>query len=326
MKKVTRLNLIIASLSAGLTLTGCDNTELDSYENNLYVVNPDASGLREISLDADYISEIDFLPDGSGIKFKSYGNLYGEYVYDLTSAEISVYQTENPDSIRVLGQGDIFLFTGYGADTVNLTESEEYDYDPLLINANTQIVFLTRQYLDEESWVSIVHLADCHTGLYQPVDTIEGNGRMLDYSDDRSLIIYEQNLSQFTRLLLLRASDLTLTEICKTFQTYSVGFNPGQSEILIEAYSGDNHEIFLVNLDTGQKSKLTASAGDDVYPQFTPDYSEVIFIYRNAGKACLRIMDPDGQNLRNLTPEFNGIEAFRISPGGNLIAFTAEPD
>lgn len=326
MKKAIHLELFTTLILAGLTLTGCDNNEYDSYENNLYVVNPDASGLREISLDVDYVTEIDFLPDGSGIKFKSYGNLYGEYVYDLTSEEISVYQAENPDSIWVLGQGDIYLFSGYGADTVNITESAEYDYQPLLINDNTQIVFLTRQYLDEEGLVSIVQVAECNTGLYQPVDTIEGDGRMLDHSDDCSLIVYEQYLSQFAGLLLLRVSDLTLTEICKTFQTYSVDFSTDSSEVLIEAYSGDNHEIFMVYLDTGRKSKLTTSEGDDIYPQFTPDGSRIIFIYRDAEEACLRIMDSDGQNLQDLTPEFDSIGAFCISPDGNLIALTAEPD
>ncbi|MFH1212803.1 MAG: hypothetical protein V1681_01835 [Candidatus Neomarinimicrobiota bacterium] len=322
-----RTMVILALIS--LIIINCDDAYDEysgyRYENDFYIVNSNASGLKQITVAADYVANIEFLPDGSGIIFETRGNMSGNFLYDLTSGEMTAYENENPDSIQVYYRnGEIFLINYVRSDTVNISDSDDYDYDPLLINGNTRVIYLTSKYDDELGRMQLIQLMDLMTGENQVIDTLQGRLDMMDYSDDRSLIVYLENVSPFAKLWLFSATNFSTSEICETFWTNTVDFSPDNTAIVLNAYSGNYKDLFLVNLNSGEKSRLTESEASEYQPLFSPDGTQILFVSRNNDKSCLRIIDRDGSNLLTLTPEYENIYEHCFSSDGKMIAFTCE--
>lgn len=67
----------------------------------------------------------------------------------------------------------------------------------------------------------------------------------------------------------------------------------------------ESYEIYIMDVDGGNKKKLTNNNVTDQCPQWSPDGSKIIFErYDESGD--LYVMDSDGQNLQNLTNSSNG--------------------
>ena len=72
---------------------------------------------------------------------------------------------------------------------------------------------------------------------------------------------------------------------------------------IIEKMSGDldNLQIFIMNLDTYEVTKIGTSKGSDEHPVWSPDGEKICLMSNRYGDWDLFVMDIDGKNLEQLT-------------------------
>lgn len=97
---------------------------------------------------------------------------------------------------------------------------------------------------------------------------------------------------------------------------------PSRSKIVFMCGSpdGSNWDICTANDDGSGLVSLTQNVSDDRYPVWSPDRSRIAF---QSGSA-IYVMDPDGSNLLNLTPNLASTRP-AWSPDGSKIAFQGYP-
>ena len=95
------------------------------------------------------------------------------------------------------------------------------------------------------------------------------------------------------------------------------------------AYSHDspagNAEIYVMNADGSDQTRLTFSAGNDYDPHFSPDGSKIVFSSYRTGQCEIFVMDADGSNQVPLTSDSNLNCEPSWSPDGSKIAFVSNP-
>jgi Tol biopolymer transport system component len=105
----------------------------------------------------------------------------------------------------------------------------------------------------------------------------------------------------------------TYPDIAKgDFPAWSPFFTDGSSRI---AFSGNDHNLYLMDPANGQVSQLTNS-GQDLDPTWSPDGSMLAFASYRDGNAEIYVMSADGSNQRRITgnPGFDGYPSW--SPMG----------
>jgi len=315
-----------------LLIIGCNDT-YDEYrpyggERSLYIIHADGSGLQEIFQENGQISNLQFLPDGSGVVFEARGDLSGTFLYQVATGEIIPYEDpSSPDSVWIDydWSGEIYLINSVIPDTVNLTNDDKYQYDPVLTADHRSVIFLEQSSYEEEGYFGIkLVVIDINSRERTEIARFVGSAELLIYPPDRSLIIYNFANGWFNQLWLLETGSLNIKKLCDTFSTYCADIDSGKTAIVLEAFSGDNMEIFMIDLASYVKTKLTDSPGADLRPKFSPDGSKILFEYRSDDKSSLYIMDRYGANLKQLSPEHSYIGDYCASPDNCLIAFTCE--
>jgi Tol biopolymer transport system component len=109
-------------------------------------------------------------------------------------------------------------------------------------------------------------------------------------------------------------------------------FSPDGSMIVYEGAVANNYEVFVANIETGERTQLTRSPGNDGWPVWSPDGSTIAFTSERddcahvpADQECwttgepgehrsVYLVDPDGSNLRRVLTEHGQFLAW--SPDG----------
>lgn len=86
-------------------------------------------------------------------------------------------------------------------------------------------------------------------------------------------------------------------------------------------------QLWLVNLQTGERLQLTAGKKSSTGPEWSPDGKRVGFVSDRDGKRQVYVISPTGGEAVKLTSHEQGVGSFEWSPDGKSIAFTAsEPE
>ena len=109
-------------------------------------------------------------------------------------------------------------------------------------------------------------------------------------------------------------------------------FSPDGSRIVYEGAIGSNYEVFVADLETGERTQLTRSPGNDGWPVWSPDGATIAFTserddceFAPPDQACwttgepgehrsIYLVDPDGENLRRIPTDHGQFLAW--SPDG----------
>lgn len=89
----------------------------------------------------------------------------------------------------------------------------------------------------------------------------------------------------------------------------------------------DNNEIYTVNTDGTNPTKLTNRFGRDAGPNWSPDARKIVFYthFDNQNIWSIFVMDANGRNIQRLTNTVNVYDSSPIwSPDGTQIMFTRE--
>ncbi len=99
-----------------------------------------------------------------------------------------------------------------------------------------------------------------------------------------------------------------------------------QSKIVFYSNQDGNHEIYTMDSDGSNQTRLTFNNAADATPAWSPNGQQIAFHSYRDGNAEVYVMDADGNNQRRLTHHL-AIDAYAYwSPDGKQIAFNSTRD
>ena len=102
--------------------------------------------------------------------------------------------------------------------------------------------------------------------------------------------------------------------------------SPDGRSAVFESFVDDNWEIFKVDLETHQVTRLTNNKANDMGAKFSPDGLKIVFSSDRDGNFEIYEMDSDGMNQVRLTTNM-AVDVMPVfSPDGESIAFVSDRD
>jgi len=101
---------------------------------------------------------------------------------------------------------------------------------------------------------------------------------------------------------------------------------PVESKIVYYSHRDGNYEIYTMNADGSNQTRLTFNDAADSAPVWSPNGRQIAFDSDRDGNEEIYVMDTDGKNQRRLT-HHPGVDAYpHWSPDGSQITFTSNRD
>jgi|GEM_PF-866600 len=117
---------------------------------------------------------------------------------------------------------------------------------------------------------------------------------------------------------------LSVTDIFELITSSSIVVGSSFPKIVFVSDRDGNSEIYRMDTDGGNQTRLTNNTSFDGLPQFSPDGLKIVFVSNRYGDPDIYIMDVNGRSQTNLTNSF-GSESFpQISPDGSKIVFMSD--
>ncbi len=103
-------------------------------------------------------------------------------------------------------------------------------------------------------------------------------------------------------------------------------WSPDGSKIVFYSDRDGNGEIYLMNADSSDPTRLTNDPADEGYPTFSPDGGKIAFDTDRDGNFDIYVMNADGSDPRRLTNDPARDVSASWSPDGSRIAFMSDRD
>ena len=104
--------------------------------------------------------------------------------------------------------------------------------------------------------------------------------------------------------------------------TFAPRFSPDGGSVIYSLSVGGSTNLFLLNLNSGQRFQLTNTAAIDTAPSFSPDGRWIVFESDRSGTSQLYVMPAGGGEARRISQGQGRYSTPVWSPRGDLIAFT----
>ena len=116
-------------------------------------------------------------------------------------------------------------------------------------------------------------------------------------------------------------------------QDRNPAFSPDGKKIIFQSDrneempgSNDNWEIYTINLDGGELTRLTHHPAADSDPAYSPDGTRIAFVSNRDFNPEIYVMDADGGNVIRLTHNLGDDNHPAFSPDGKQLVFHSNRD
>ncbi len=253
----------------------------------IYLVQPDGSGLTRLTQAPQVDADPAWSPDGRRIAFRS----------------------------RRDGSSDIFIMDADGTDPVNIVrdpgDSWDDEFAPVWNPDGATLALFTDRFQPP--------LGNCRTGAgahhlaFMPVtgghenirefDALPGEQVSFSWSPDGRYLAFSSNCSGTVNRLYLWDRETDRVE--KLTDGLSNDLHPAWSHngryLAFTSNLEGNNDIYLLELASGTWTNLTAHPAKDTHPTWSPDDAQIAFTTNRDGNEEIYAMDADGLNPRNLT-------------------------
>ena len=255
-------------------------TNRNGPPGEIYVMNPDGSGQRNITNSPASETRPAFSPDGTKIAFvRDFKGIFvmnpdgsGQtQILDGASAgffSISSFANWSPD-------GQKLVFNG-------LVKGSQDGSDIYVINADG--TGLTRLTTDP---------ADDSCPAWSP------DGKKIAFASIRDRVPNEVNFE----IYVMNADGSNQTRITNNTKfDHSPAWSPDGTRIAFTSRRDDNFEVYVMNADGSNQTRLTFDGEQDSDPKWSPDGTRIAFLScRDKRFGEIWAMNPDGTGLVNLT-------------------------
>lgn len=191
-----------------------------------------------------------------------------------------------------MNRGQIYIMNADGSNPVALTNTERTNYGAAWSPDGTKIVFASERDGDTEVYVMNADGSDPTNLTNNP----EGYDSGAEWSPDGKYLAY------FTGMKKPETEE----------------YQPPGSP-----YRYWNADIFIMNMETGEKFQVTNSDTDDIYPTWSNDGTRLAFTSIRDGNLEIYIINADGTGLRRITNTPSRENAAKWLPGDEYLTYTA---
>ena len=318
----------------------------------LYVMNADGTG--QTRLTTNHADDLDggWSPDGKKIVFTSKrdGN-YELYVMNsngsgqtrLTNNYASdVEACWSSDCSKIVFASDrdndfeIFIMNSDGSEQRQLTSNYASDGDPHWSPNGSKIVFNTDRYSNFEIYSINVDGSEEKQLTFN--NDLDGqpfwspDGTKIVFTSDRDgvydIFVMNHDGTNQTNLTNDDGYDYGASWVrkaCMQDRALAIVTEPRiNGKIVFQSDRDGNYEIYTMNWDGSEQTRLTYNNYRDHWPSWSPDGKKIVYSNNGDGNAEIYIMNSDGSEQTRLTNDNSEDIQPSWSPDGTKIAFTSD--
>lgn len=217
------------------------------------------------------------------------------------------------------GDLEIYSVTAKGEDEVNVTDSPDDEFAPIVSPDGRLVAFRTGSELD----VSI-HTMRTDGTSRTPATTGPGSHGSQRWAPESDRLAYVARGSDGHNVYT-SAADGSGAALLTPIQGEEVGDWSRSGNIVVFAVlDGEAPGVYTRNPDGVNQFRLTETA--DYSPVWSPDSKKIAFLSERDGNAELYVMNEDGTNQRNVTQSEADESHISWSPDGKRLLFVSERD
>ena len=310
---------------------------------DIFVMNADGTGERNLTETPFNESQAAFSPDGSHIVFVRAPQVAGEtvdlYVMDadghnlkrLTSDDaVERFPAWSPDGTRIAyarteaqgGFEQIYAVSSDGFELKNLTANLRGDHTHPAWSPDGKYIAFASTSGTPNSYEIWTMNAD-GTSPAQSTDGGTAYSLSPSWSPDGKEIAFTRNYEILVLNLETRAeTNLTNSPVSEDSPEWS----PDGKRIVFARMAEGNLDIYSMKSDGTEQRRLTTDPRMDSQPAWQPSSTQVAFVSTRDGNREIYLMGGDGTGLTRLTNNPADDKSPALSPDGRRVAFVSKRD
>jgi Tol biopolymer transport system component len=237
--------------------------------SDIYVMNPNGTGVVRLTTDPDSDAEPNISPDGTKIAFVS----------DRDGSE------------------DIWVMNADGTNQVNLTNNGFADRQPVWSHDGSKIAFRSDRSGNQDIWVMNAN----GTGAVNLTNDAASDA-LPDWSPDGTKIVFNSNRDGDAEIYVMDADGSNVVRLTNSAgPDYAASWSPNGAQIAFTSERDGDAEIFVMDANGSNQTQLTFNDFFDGAPQWSPNGDQIAFASDRDGNVEVYTMTSAGANQTNVT-------------------------